>query len=176
MRLALTGGVASLALRGMPLSITAAVGFIALFGIAVLNGAVMMSFIQQRLMHLGKLAASSARQSGVSKLILTLLSVPLNVKLRDAWSNVPFSVATAGRCKGARQASMHQRSDRGRQLPRQQGASERSSKRQRQSLVRSGLRASRAMWFVRRRWHAMPWTVQTIWAKSMSVARVESIV
>ena len=45
--LALTGGVASLALRGMPLSISAGIGFIALSGIAVLNGVVMMSFIQQ---------------------------------------------------------------------------------------------------------------------------------
>jgi cobalt-zinc-cadmium resistance protein CzcA len=44
--LALTGGVAALALRGMPLSISAAVGFIALSGVAVLNGVVMMSFIE----------------------------------------------------------------------------------------------------------------------------------
>ncbi|MFX5797405.1 efflux RND transporter permease subunit, partial [Acinetobacter baumannii] len=35
---ALTGGVISLWLRGIPLSITAAVGFIALCGVAVLNG------------------------------------------------------------------------------------------------------------------------------------------
>lgn len=47
--LALTGGVLSLWLRGMPLSISAAVGFIALSGIAVLNGLVMLSFIKQRL-------------------------------------------------------------------------------------------------------------------------------
>jgi cobalt-zinc-cadmium resistance protein CzcA len=44
--LALTGGVAALALRGMPLSISAAVGFIALSGVAVLNGIVMLSFIR----------------------------------------------------------------------------------------------------------------------------------
>ncbi|GAB5500955.1 MAG: hypothetical protein PsegKO_32660 [Pseudohongiellaceae bacterium] len=44
--LALTGGVLSLWLRGMPLSITAGVGFIALSGIAVLNGLVMLSFIK----------------------------------------------------------------------------------------------------------------------------------
>ena len=43
--LALTGGVAALLLRGMPLSISAAIGFIALSGIAVLNGVVMLSFI-----------------------------------------------------------------------------------------------------------------------------------
>ncbi len=45
--LALTGGVAALTLRGMPLSISAAVGFIALSGIAVLNGVVMLSYIRQ---------------------------------------------------------------------------------------------------------------------------------
>ena len=45
--LALTGGILALSLRGMPLSISAAVGFIALSGIAVLNGVVMLSFIQQ---------------------------------------------------------------------------------------------------------------------------------
>ncbi|RUO33782.1 efflux RND transporter permease subunit [Aliidiomarina soli] len=45
--LALTGGILALTLRGMPLSISAAVGFIALSGVAVLNGVVMLSFIQQ---------------------------------------------------------------------------------------------------------------------------------
>ena len=46
--LALTGGVAALALRYMPLSISAGVGFIALSGVAVLNGVVMLSFIKAR--------------------------------------------------------------------------------------------------------------------------------
>jgi cobalt-zinc-cadmium resistance protein CzcA len=45
--LALTGGVFALMLRGMPLSISAGVGFIALSGIAVLNGVVMLSFIRE---------------------------------------------------------------------------------------------------------------------------------
>ncbi|HET8807628.1 MAG TPA: CusA/CzcA family heavy metal efflux RND transporter [Methylophaga sp.] len=45
--LALTGGIIALVLRDMPLSISAAVGFIALSGIAVLNGIVMLSFIRQ---------------------------------------------------------------------------------------------------------------------------------
>ncbi|RYD50776.1 MAG: CusA/CzcA family heavy metal efflux RND transporter [Sphingobacteriales bacterium] len=43
--LALTGGVLALWLRGIPLSITSGVGFIALSGVAVLNGVVMLSFI-----------------------------------------------------------------------------------------------------------------------------------
>ena len=49
--LALTGGVAALLLRDMPLSISAGIGFIALSGIAVLNGVVMLSFIRDRLTH-----------------------------------------------------------------------------------------------------------------------------
>ncbi|KAB2848219.1 MAG: CusA/CzcA family heavy metal efflux RND transporter, partial [Sphingopyxis terrae] len=46
--MALAGGVFALLLRGIPFSITAAVGFIALSGVAVLNGLVMMSAIRQR--------------------------------------------------------------------------------------------------------------------------------
>ncbi|WP_022977306.1 efflux RND transporter permease subunit [Nevskia ramosa] len=45
--LALTGGVLALWLRGIPLSISAGVGFIALSGVAVLNGLVMVSFIRE---------------------------------------------------------------------------------------------------------------------------------
>lgn len=45
--LALTGGILMLWLRGMPMSISAAVGFIALSGISVLNGLVMLTFIRQ---------------------------------------------------------------------------------------------------------------------------------
>ncbi|MHB1158303.1 MAG: efflux RND transporter permease subunit [Phycisphaerales bacterium] len=45
--LALTGGIASLWLRDMPFSISAAVGFIALSGVAVLNGLVMVAYINQ---------------------------------------------------------------------------------------------------------------------------------
>ncbi|MAF30574.1 MAG: CusA/CzcA family heavy metal efflux RND transporter, partial [Magnetococcales bacterium] len=44
--LALTGGIAALMLRDIPLSISAGVGFIALSGVAVLNGVVMISFIR----------------------------------------------------------------------------------------------------------------------------------
>ena len=45
--LALSGGVAALWLRGMPMSVSAAVGFIALSGVAVLNGLVMRTYIRQ---------------------------------------------------------------------------------------------------------------------------------
>jgi len=45
--LALTGGIIALWLRGMPFSVSAAVGFIALSGVAVLNGLVLMTSINQ---------------------------------------------------------------------------------------------------------------------------------
>ncbi|HEY9171017.1 MAG TPA: CusA/CzcA family heavy metal efflux RND transporter [Verrucomicrobiae bacterium] len=45
--LAVTGGVLTLWARGMPFSISAAVGFIALSGVAVLNGVVMISYINE---------------------------------------------------------------------------------------------------------------------------------
>ena len=49
--LALTGGVLALMVRGIPFSISAAVGFIALSGIAVLNGLVMVAFIRDLREH-----------------------------------------------------------------------------------------------------------------------------
>lgn len=45
--LAISGGVFALLVRGMPFSISAGVGFIALFGVAVLNGVVLVSYIGQ---------------------------------------------------------------------------------------------------------------------------------
>ncbi|QFT54779.1 efflux RND transporter permease subunit [Microbulbifer sp. THAF38] len=56
--LALTGGVLALWLRGMPLSISSGVGFIALSGVAVLNGLVMLSFIRQLRQQGGELITS----------------------------------------------------------------------------------------------------------------------
>lgn len=45
--LALSGGILALGLRGIPLSISAVVGFIALSGVAVLNGVVMITLMQR---------------------------------------------------------------------------------------------------------------------------------
>lgn len=45
--LAMTGGIFALALRGMPFSISAAVGFIALSGVAVLNGLVLINYFNE---------------------------------------------------------------------------------------------------------------------------------
>ena len=52
--LALTGGIVALWLRDMPFSISAAVGFIALSGVAVLNGLVMVTFINQLAARTGR--------------------------------------------------------------------------------------------------------------------------
>jgi cobalt-zinc-cadmium resistance protein CzcA len=82
--LALTGGVLLLWLRGMPFSVSAAVGFIALAGIAVLNGLVMLTFIKQ-LMAQGrdKLAAiyegalTRLRPVAMTALVASLGFVPM---------------------------------------------------------------------------------------------------
>ena len=47
--LALIGGIFSLLIRGMPLSVSALIGFVALFGVAVLNGIVMITYIRNLL-------------------------------------------------------------------------------------------------------------------------------
>ena len=65
--LALVGGVLALVLRGMPFSISAAVGFIALSGIAVLNGLVMVSSIHD-LMRDGVDRAVAAHQGALARL------------------------------------------------------------------------------------------------------------
>jgi cobalt-zinc-cadmium resistance protein CzcA len=64
---AAVGGVFLLALRGMPFSISAAVGFIALFGIAVLNGVVLLSTIN-KLRELGQSAREAAIHGAESRL------------------------------------------------------------------------------------------------------------
>jgi cobalt-zinc-cadmium resistance protein CzcA len=46
--LAITGGLIALALRGYPFSISAGIGFIALFGVAVLNGVVLVSYVVRK--------------------------------------------------------------------------------------------------------------------------------
>ncbi|WP_334656095.1 CusA/CzcA family heavy metal efflux RND transporter [Sphingomonas panaciterrae] len=65
--LALVGGILALLLRGMPFSISAAVGFIALSGVAVLNGLVMLSAIQD-LMSRGLDRAAAAREGALARL------------------------------------------------------------------------------------------------------------
>lgn len=62
---AATGGIIALTVRGMPFSISAGIGFIALFGVATLNGVVLISYVKdKRRFGLGPLeaAVSSARE------------------------------------------------------------------------------------------------------------------
>jgi len=61
------GGVLLLAIRGMPFSISAGIGFIALFGIAVLNGVVLLTTIQA-LRAQGKTPLEAAREGAESRL------------------------------------------------------------------------------------------------------------
>ncbi|MDP1579429.1 MAG: CusA/CzcA family heavy metal efflux RND transporter [Candidatus Didemnitutus sp.] len=86
--LALTGGIAALWLRDIPLSISAGVGFIALSGVAVLNGLVMISFIR------------SLREAGtpldvaVEEGCLTRLRPVLMTALVASLGFVPMALAT----------------------------------------------------------------------------------
>ncbi len=65
--LAMTGGIISLALRGIPLSVSASVGFIALMGIAILNGMVLITFFNQ-LRTRGLSAEDAAREGALVRL------------------------------------------------------------------------------------------------------------
>lgn len=77
--LALSGGLFALALRDMPLSLSAMVGFIALSGIAVLNGVVLLSFIRQ-LRDTG-LNLLTAIKDGVSQRLRPVLMTALVASL-----------------------------------------------------------------------------------------------
>jgi cobalt-zinc-cadmium resistance protein CzcA len=65
--LALSGGIVALWLRDMPFSVSAAVGFIALSGIAVLNGLVMLTFIKQ-LIGSGQASHTAIIEGAVTRL------------------------------------------------------------------------------------------------------------
>jgi cobalt-zinc-cadmium resistance protein CzcA len=86
---ALSGGVLALWLRGIPLSISAAVGFIALSGVAVLNGLVMLAFIRD-LREKG-LSLDEAIQTGT----LTRLRPVLMTALVAAIGFIPMALATS---------------------------------------------------------------------------------
>lgn len=70
---ALTGGLIALALRDIPLSISAAVGFIALSGVAVLNGLVLITAIQ-RLREQGHALDDAVREGALSRLRAVLMT------------------------------------------------------------------------------------------------------
>ncbi|MFN8650568.1 MAG: CusA/CzcA family heavy metal efflux RND transporter [Gemmatimonadales bacterium] len=85
---AISGGIIALAIRGLPLSISAGVGFIALFGVAVLTGLVLLGYAEQR------------RREGAS--VLTAAREATEVRLRPvlmaglvaALGYVPMAIAS----------------------------------------------------------------------------------
>ncbi len=87
--LAATGGIIALALRGMPFSISAGVGFIALFGVAVLNGVVLMSYI----LDLQKKGLS--REEAVTQGALIRLRPVLMTAMVASLGFVPMAVSTS---------------------------------------------------------------------------------
>lgn len=85
---ALTGGFIALWLRGIPLSISAAVGFIALSGVAVLNGLVMISFIRN-LREEGRPLDAAIREGALTRLRPVLMTA-----LVASLGFVPMAIAT----------------------------------------------------------------------------------
>ncbi|MTW18522.1 CusA/CzcA family heavy metal efflux RND transporter [Rhodoplanes serenus] len=86
--LALTGGIAALWLRDIPLSISAGVGFIALSGVAVLNGLVIIAVIQ-RLRAEGRPLVEAVREGALMRLRPVLMTA-----LVASLGFVPMAIAT----------------------------------------------------------------------------------
>jgi cobalt-zinc-cadmium resistance protein CzcA len=87
--LAVTGGVLALLIRGYPFSISAGVGFIALFGVAVLNGVVLVSYIVAGRQS-GMAAKDAARQGALVRLRPVLMTA-----LVASFGFVPMALATS---------------------------------------------------------------------------------
>jgi cobalt-zinc-cadmium resistance protein CzcA len=87
--LAATGGIFALALRGMPFSISAGIGFIALFGVAVLNGVVLMSYILQ--MRREGLSGEEAARRGAAIRLRPVLMTALVASL----GFIPMALSTS---------------------------------------------------------------------------------
>lgn len=87
--LAVTGGLVALFLRGLPLSISAAVGFIALFGIAVMNGVVLVTCIRE--LHTEGVSATTAALGGAKRRLRPVLMTALT----DAIGFLPMALSTS---------------------------------------------------------------------------------
>lgn len=85
---ALTGGILALWLRDIPMSISAAVGFIALSGVAVLNGLVMISFIRS-LRDEGTQLDAAIREGALTRLRPVLMTA-----LVASLGFIPMAIAT----------------------------------------------------------------------------------
>jgi cobalt-zinc-cadmium resistance protein CzcA len=87
--LAVTGGIAGLWLRSMPFSISAAVGFIALSGVAVLNGVVMISYFNQ-LREEGRDVRSAVIEGSLTRLRPVLMTAAV-----AAFGFIPMALSTS---------------------------------------------------------------------------------
>jgi cobalt-zinc-cadmium resistance protein CzcA len=87
--LALSGGLIALGIRGYPFSISAAVGFIALFGIAVLNGVVLVEYVDAR-RRAGGTATEAAREGARVRLRAVLMTAAT-----DVIGFLPMALATS---------------------------------------------------------------------------------
>jgi cobalt-zinc-cadmium resistance protein CzcA len=87
--LAATGGILALALRGMPFSISAGIGFIALFGVAVLNGVMLISYVLD-LRKKGLSAEEAAYQGALTRVRPVLMTA-----LVASLGFVPMALSTS---------------------------------------------------------------------------------
>lgn len=86
--MATTGGILALVLRGYPFSISAGVGFIALFGVAVLNGVVLLSYVVQRRRE-GLRPREAAHEAALTRLRPVLMTAMV-----AAFGFIPMALAT----------------------------------------------------------------------------------
>ena len=87
--MAATGGIVALVLRGMPFSVTALIGFISTFGIAILDGVVLASYIEEERAH-GADPADAARTAAEKR-----LRPVLTTALVASIGFVPMAVSTS---------------------------------------------------------------------------------
>jgi cobalt-zinc-cadmium resistance protein CzcA len=87
--LALVGGVVALWLRGLPFSIPAAVGFIAVAGVAVLNGVVMAGELTRRLM-----TSRCRLDTDVRRAAATVFRPVVTTALVAAFGFIPMAISS----------------------------------------------------------------------------------
>jgi cobalt-zinc-cadmium resistance protein CzcA len=86
---AAVGGVFALTLRGMPFSISAGVGFIALFGIAVMNGVVLLSYARRIEQERDLSPTAAAREAAIVRMRPVLMTAMV-----AAFGFIPMALAT----------------------------------------------------------------------------------
>lgn len=86
---AAVGGIFALTIRGMPFSISAGVGFIALFGVAVMNGVVLVSYIRKLEQERGLSPLAAAREAALVRMRPVLMTA-----LVAAFGFIPMAIAS----------------------------------------------------------------------------------